>query len=43
MGENEEIPPGAEKTLSDLAEGFEDLDYDSGTWLSGKELIIREQ
>tara|TARA_B110001452_G_scaffold88423_2_gene72413 strand:- start:18536 stop:19234 length:699 start_codon:yes stop_codon:yes gene_type:complete len=43
MGENEEIPSSSEKTLSDLAEGFEDLDYDLGTWLSGKELIIREE
>ena len=43
MGENEGIPSIGEKTLSDLAEGFEDLDYDLGTWLGGKELIIREQ
>ena len=43
MGENEEIPSIGEKTLSDLAEAYEDLDYDLGTWFSGKELIIREQ
>lgn len=43
MGENEEIPSNTEKTLSDLAEGFEGLDYDLGTWLSGKELIISEE
>ena len=43
MGENEEIPSNTDKTLSDLAEAYEDLDYDLGTWFSGKELIIREQ
>ena len=43
MGENEEIPSNTEKTLSDLAEAYEDSDYDLGTWFSGKELIIREQ
>ena len=43
MGENEEILSNTEKTLSDLAEGFEGLDYDLRTWLSGKELIISEE
>ena len=43
MGENEEIPSNTEKTLSDLAEGYEDLDYDLVTWFSGKELIISEE
>lgn len=43
MGENEEIPSSSEKILLDLAEGIEDLDYDLGTWFSGKELIIREE
>lgn len=43
MGEHEEIPSNTEKTLSDLVEASEDLDYDLGTWFSGKELIIREQ
>ena len=43
MGENEEFPSNAEKELSFLAEGFDGLDYDLRTWLSGKELIISEE
>ena len=43
MGEHEEIPSNTEKTLSDLAGGFEGLDYDLRPWLSGKELIISEE